>query len=68
MSRKGKRAVTFYIPADLYALYAKACIDARITMTAGFVQYLEYLKLQQSSVRGGRLLYEGKKSDFGLES
>ena len=65
--REGKRPVTFFISIDLYNLYAKACIDADITMTTGFVRYLEYLKGEKSERRGKKLLYEGKESSFRLE-
>lgn len=66
MNKKaGKRALNMDIPADLFDMYAKLCIDEGITKTEGIVRYLRYLQKQYYKHR--RVLDEDSKPDFKLD-
>lgn len=40
----GKRSLNVDVPADLYDMFGKLCIDLGINKTAAIVEYLKYLK------------------------
>lgn len=60
-----KKALNVDLPADLYDMYAKMCIDLNISKTEGIVQYFKYL--QKQNYRQRRTLNETTESDFTLD-
>ena len=53
------------VPADLYDMYGKLCIDYGITKTEGIVRYFRYLKSQNYKLR--KVLNDRSVSDFKLD-
>lgn len=63
--RLGKRSINLDVPADLYDMYAKLCIDLGITKTEGIVRYMRYLQKQHYKHR--RVLDEESPQSFKLD-
>ncbi len=61
----GKRALNVDVPADLYNMFAKLCIDLEITKTEAITKYLKYLQKQYYKQR--QVLDEDSKPDFKLD-
>lgn len=61
----GKKAMNLDLPADLYDMYAKLCIDLGITKTEGIIKYMRYLQAQYYKHR--QALDEDSKPDFRLD-
>ena len=59
-------ALNIRIPAELYQMYAKLCIDHGITKTDGIVNYLKYLQGKHQKKRD--LLDEETTDDFNLDA
>jgi len=62
----GKKALNLNVPADLYDMYAKLCIDLGISKTEGIIQYFRYLRAQYYKKRNA--LDEESESDFKLDA
>lgn len=61
----GKKSINMDIPADLYDMLRKLCVDTGLTATSIVVQYLEYLQKQHYKRR--QVLNEHSESDFKLD-
>lgn len=64
MSKEKKRAMNVELPADLWQMFSKLCIDSQVSKTEAIIQYLKYLKAQNNKCR--RLLNEGSEDNFKL--
>lgn len=56
---KGKKTLSVQIPADLYGVFAKLCLDHEISKTEGIVRYIKWLNLHHRNNR--KLLDEKNK-------
>lgn len=63
-SKEGVKALNIRIPAKLYDMYAKLCIDEGITKTEGIIRYFEYLAKMHNWNR--RALNEQSKQNFSI--
>lgn len=54
---KGKKTLSVEVPADLYAIFSKLCIDNEVTKTEAIIRYMKYLKKR---IPQERRLIDGK--------
>jgi hypothetical protein len=50
---RGVKGLNLDLPSDLHDFYSKLCITLGITRTEGVIQYIRYLRAQQSHKRKG---------------
>lgn len=61
----GKRTLSVQVPADLYVMFSKFCMDSEVSRTEAIVKYLKWIQKQPVAQR--RLLNATSKADIGLD-
>lgn len=64
MAKEAQRVLNVEIPADLWQMFSKLCIDEEVSKKEAIVQYFKYLKAKNNKSR--RLLNETSEDNFKL--